>query len=94
MVGRSLRDDKTYVVAADGEVHQVESPWPTLQSYAAAVKNAADNELRVERMLKEFLTEEAALGLVEHALNYVTCDEETPDARYIFEEFKETQRGA
>lgn len=93
-IGRSLRFDKTYVVAADGEVYQIESPWPTLQSYAKAVERAAELERRNDRLLRELLTEEAALGLIQFVTReWAGMDRGTgPDiARRLFEEFKAQQ---
>jgi hypothetical protein len=92
MVGMALRRDKTFVVAADGEAYRIDIGWPTLQSYAKAVETAADLERRLERMLKEFLTEEAAVGLIRYVATIAKFGDGTDvtdkAARKTFEEFK------
>lgn len=95
MVGQSMRGDKTFVVAADGDVYAVDLGWPTLQSYAKAVQIAAGLERRLELMLKEFLTEEAAIGLIQYVIADVTgISVSNPGAEEIFKEFKAKQRDA
>lgn len=96
MIGRSMLDYdiKTFMVAADGEVYSVDLGWPTLQSYAKAVEKAADLERRNERLLKELLTEEAAIGLLDYVIDkYDHFNVGGNLAERIFEEFRAQQDG-